>query len=78
MRKRVIILGSSGFIGSWLLKRFSSEGTYEAVGFSSQDCNLLSVPSIQSALSDLNSEDVVILTAAIARIKENSHNSFDR
>ena len=76
MNKRVIILGSGGYIGSWLLKRFLSEKNCEVVGLSSRECDLLSLSSVTSALSDLNRNDVVIVTAAITRLKENTYNSL--
>ena len=72
MKKRIIILGCRGFIGSMLLKKFSADKQYEVVGFSSQECDLLSSASTQRALGRLKKDDVVIMASAITRLKENT------
>src|SRR3989338_998924 len=76
MRKRIIILGKSGFIGGSLFKGFSQNGEYETAGFSSKECDLLSPDSAQKALSDLKKEDIVVMAAAITRTSENTFSSF--
>ncbi len=76
MPKRVIILGASGFIGGWLLKRFLSDSPYTAVGYSSADCNLLSPSSIRKALSSVTPEDVIVMLSCITRLRENSFGSL--
>ncbi|MBI2144014.1 NAD(P)-dependent oxidoreductase [Candidatus Woesearchaeota archaeon] len=76
MGKKVFILGSSGFIGSWLLKRFSSGSLYRAVGCSSADCDLLSPDSVRKALSSVAPDDVMVVLSCITRLKENSHASL--
>lgn len=74
--KRIIILGSSGFIGKWLLEKFSLHSNLEVKGFSSNDCNLLSMDDVRNALSDTTGDDVLIMTSAITRLKENTFNSM--
>lgn len=76
MSKRVIILGANGFIGSGLLKRFKEERDSEVLGFSSQDCNLLSLDSVKKALSNVSGQDVLVLAAAITRSRENTAESM--
>ncbi len=76
MSKRVIILGKSGFIGGWLFKRFSEDKSFKVKGFSSQECNLLSLDSTEHALSDLKRDDIVIMAAAVTRTKENTFAAF--
>ena len=72
MKKRIVILGTNGFIGNWLLKRFSSDQQFSVTGFNAQECNLLSPASTKDALSDLNRNDILIMAAAITRLKDNS------
>ncbi|MBI2549669.1 NAD(P)-dependent oxidoreductase [Candidatus Woesearchaeota archaeon] len=76
MPKKVVILGASGFVGGWLLKRFLSDSPYTAVGYSSADCNLLSPGSIRKALSSVTSEDVIVMLSCITRLRENSFESM--
>lgn len=71
-KKKIIILGSSGFIGGWLFKRFSSIRDYYVVGFSSKECNLLSQDSIKNALSSIKPDDIIIMASSITRLRENS------
>ena len=73
--QRIHILGANGFIGQALHKRFS-EGRYEVRGFSTQTCNLLSIDSIKKSLGDLNLDDVVVIAAAITRLKDNSFDAM--
>ncbi len=74
--KRIIILGSSGFIGKWLFEKFSLCSDLEVKGFSSRDCNLLSIDDARDALSDMTRDDVLIMASAITRLRENSFNSM--
>jgi nucleoside-diphosphate-sugar epimerase len=74
--KRIIILGASGFIGKMIFKKFSLHNNIEVKGFSSQGCNLLLMDDLRRNLSDLTLEDVVIVTAAITRLKENTFDSM--
>lgn len=76
MPKKVFILGASGFVGGWLLKRFLSDSPYKAVGYSSADCNMLSPGSIRKALSSVTSEDVIVMLSCITRLRENSFGSM--
>jgi len=71
MNKRVIILGANGFMGGWLLRRFETRQDH-VLGFSSAECNLLSVQSIESALADISPKDVLIMAAAITRRRANT------
>jgi len=74
--KTIHILGASGFIGSYLLNHLSKE--FNVVGYSSKQCDLLSSDSIHNALSNINKEDIIIISSAITRLKENSFNSLQK
>jgi len=76
MKTKIIILGINGFIGNYIWKYLSLLNNYEVVGYSSQDCNLLSSGLIQRKLSDITPDDVIIMTSAITRLKENSFDSM--
>lgn len=69
---KIYILGAKGFIGGNLLKKFNEDGNYNALGYSSKDCNLLSSESIENALDKSTREDIIIMTSCITRLKENS------
>ncbi len=72
MSQKIIILGSNGFIGSWLTRRFQEDGVFFLKALSSQDCDLLRPESIERSLSDLHRDDILVLASAVARLKENS------
>lgn len=76
MTKEVIILGSNGFIGSRLLKNCSMKTSYEVRGYSREECDLLSLDSINSALPSVTSDYVIIMTSSITRLKDNTYNSM--
>lgn len=74
--ERIIILGSSGFIGARILEKFLLSRNLTVKGFSSNDCDLLSADVVSEILSDLTLGDVLIMASAITRLKENSFNSM--
>jgi len=76
MNKRVIILGAHGFMGWGLFKHFSGEKKIQVKGLSSRDCNLLSPDSIEHALADLNQNDIVVMAAAVTRLRANNFESM--
>lgn len=74
--KRVVILGASGFIGKYLFGKFAQTKGIKTAGFSSKDLDLLSERKLKDKLSGLTSDDILILAAAITRLKENSFSSM--
>lgn len=76
MVKKIIILGASGFIGSYLMKNFSADRTYDVKGYSSKECDLLSSDSMNKALSYVTSDDVIIMASSITRQKDDSFESM--
>ena len=76
MTKKIIILGSNGFIGTNLTRSFSLNPSYEVRGYSSKVCDLLSPKSIENALSGISSDDAIIMASSITRFKENTYNSM--
>lgn len=70
--KRVLILGSDGFIGSRLFEKFSAAGQCRVKGLTLQDCDLLSADSTTKALSDIGGDDAVIITSAVTRLVDNT------
>lgn len=76
MDKRIIILGASGFIGNYVYKSFLSDMIFDVKGFSSKNCDLLSLDQIQNKLSFISKDDVVIMASAITRLRENTFDSM--
>jgi nucleoside-diphosphate-sugar epimerase len=74
--KRLIVLGSGGFIGRRICEVLSSRGDLRVKGLSSRDCDLLSAEKTQEALSDLTPDDALVMASAITRLRENSFNSM--
>lgn len=74
--KKIHIFGANGFIGSNLLKKFNEERKYPTIGYSSKNCNLLSLNAIEKTLTKLTKEDTIIMTSSITRLKENSLESM--
>ena len=72
MTNRIIILGCNGFIGRALWEKLSGDPRREISGFSSADCDLLSIESARRALADRRPDDTIVMTSAITRIKENT------
>jgi UDP-glucose 4-epimerase len=79
MKRKIFILGSNGFIGNWLLRRFSALSKKDCIkGFSSGDCNLLSWKSVKKAFAGCGRRDVVIMCSAISRIRDNSFSAMQK
>lgn len=76
MNKNVIVLGKNGFIGSNIIKCFLSYSSDNVKGVSSQECDLLSLNSIQNNLSFIKGNDIIIMASAITRLKENNFESM--
>lgn len=69
---KIYILGSSGFIGSRIFEYFTKQSFYTTIGYSSINCNLLSMDAIEEALSGISENDIIIMTSAITRLLDNS------
>jgi len=76
--KRVIVLGASGFVGKYLFDEFSKAKELETIGFSSKELDLLSPRDLMGKLLDVTPGDVLIVAAAITRLKENTFNSMSK
>ena len=72
----ITILGASGFIGGSLFNKFSANSKYNVKGYSSQDCNLLSLAAVNKALSSMPADSVVIMASSIPRMKEDSFDAM--
>jgi nucleoside-diphosphate-sugar epimerase len=77
MKSKVVILGSSGFLGSCLYENFSRAGHYEVCGFSRAQLDLTSEESALK-LYNLVGQDAVIIMAASSLAKDKSYHSFHR
>lgn len=79
MRKKIVILGSSGFIGKRLYAQLPGQClSYRVNGFSSKDCNLLNKREVLKVLSSIGPNDTLIIAAAISRLQENTPTSMKK
>lgn len=76
MCRKIVVLGSNGFIGKNLCSYFAANRIDETTGFSSEDCNLLSMDEIWKKLSFVSSQDIIIMTSCITRLRENTFDSM--
>jgi nucleoside-diphosphate-sugar epimerase len=74
--KRIFILGARGFIGKHLLKGFLLDSATIVIGYSSKECDLLSLNSINEALGGVTSDDIIIMVSTINRLSENNLDSL--
>jgi nucleoside-diphosphate-sugar epimerase len=75
---KIHILGSDGFIGSNIFSLFKAEGKYDVVGYTPNECDLLSLRSAENALSKLEKDDVVVMISGITRLIDNSYDSMQK
>ena len=73
MSKQIIILGSSGFIGSNLLRSLMKDNK-KIKGYNSKSLNLLNRKKVKQKLGKLKNKTVLIICSAI--ISKNSINSI--
>jgi len=71
---KIYILSNNGFIGSSIQNYFAQSA--EVIGFSSKECNLIDSEKMNLKLSNITKEDVLIITASITRLVENSYSSM--
>lgn len=71
-RRKIVILGHTGFLGSCLYENFSKETEYEVYGFSSAQIDLLSPVRCRLLADIFDSQTTVIMAAAIIRHKGDS------
>lgn len=72
---KVYILSGSGFIGNRLVELLGQKG-FIVQGFSSKECDLLSLTSVESALVSATRNDAIVFAAAITRLRDNSFAAF--
>ncbi len=72
----IVIFGSSGFIGKYLLKYFDKE--YNVVGLNSNDCNLLIIDEVNKIFDLFNENTIIIFASSIVRTIENSFDSHKK
>jgi len=76
MPRTIFVTGAGGFIGKRLVEKFSRETAENVIGYTSHECNLLSPDAIVAAFSAVTKEDVLIMGAAITRLRENSYDAM--
>lgn len=69
--KRVVVLGSNGFVGSHTVKKLTKEGI-EVLGLSRKEINLLDASATENLLKVLKPEDTLVVVSAIAPCKNNA------
>ena len=74
--KKIIIYGSSGFIGNNLLHFLSEKDEFSVMGYSSQTCNLLNKDQIRFSLNNCDQNTTIIFCSAIGRNIDDSYESM--
>lgn len=75
MLQKIIILGHSGFLGSYLYDNFLKNPQYEVYGFSSAQIDL-SLPEECLKLSDTFDENKILIMAATPLVKKKNFDAF--
>ena len=70
--KRVIVFGSSGFIGSALSRYLPKMQGVDVLGYSSSDCDLLDHQNVANALEICDGQTSLIVCSAISPRREDS------
>ena len=68
MKKRVLILGSTGFVGSNIINLIENDN-YEIVPLERSKCDLLLPSSIEFLQNNIKDKDIIVFMAAIAPVK---------
>lgn len=72
----IVILGNSGFIGSYLFNSLKKNHSVE--GINSKECNLLSEQEVQNYFRNLKDNSIIIFISSIVRTIDNSFNSYEK
>lgn len=72
MKRKIFILGASGFVGKNLYEFLSKNKDYLVKGYSSEDCDLLSYECIENTLKDVSKNSVLVIVSSITLRKEDS------
>ena len=75
--RKIVLLGSSGFIGKNIVEYFKKQER-KVVGFDSKTCDLLDFNLVDRKLDFLSSEDTLVVTSSITRLVENSIESMNK
>jgi GDP-L-fucose synthase len=73
-RKRLLVTGGAGFLGSWLVRRLEAEGCREIVVPRSHDYDLVQEDAVRRLYRDARPEVVVHLAARVGGIGANRAN----
>ena len=73
---KIVIFGSSGFIGTQLEQLLSESFTVPVLGYSSSECNLLNSEQLAEVLSGCGSGTSIILCSGVGRLQEDSRKSL--
>lgn len=74
--KRVLILGSRGFIGKSIVDSLSKGSVFSVCGFSSSEVNLTRKEDVASLRTALKKKSTIVMTSAITPDKNNSLDSM--
>ena len=74
--KKIIVLGSSGFIGKSIVKSFSKNKTETVIGITSSDVDLRDEKQVFANLPGLMRNSVVVMAASITRDRDSSTTSL--
>jgi nucleoside-diphosphate-sugar epimerase len=77
-RKRVVVLGASGFIGSVVFQRLRDAGYGQVIGHSSSTCDLLSPQSVTQAFKDADQNTTVVMCAGVTTWPDVTSESVER
>ncbi|MCP4606633.1 MAG: NAD(P)-dependent oxidoreductase [Proteobacteria bacterium] len=76
MPPKTYILGAGGFLGADLFEKFLRADPMGTIGYKKDECDLLSMESIERALSSVTNNDVIIIVSAVTRSVDNSYESM--
>jgi len=77
-KRKVCVLGASGFIGGRLEEELSKDCAFDVAGYSSKSCDLLSIADVKSLFSSVDRDDAIVIASAITRKQDNSHEAMKK
>ena len=68
MKKRILVIGSTGFVGSSIIELIKNDD-YEIVPLNRSNCDLQKPDSVNFLKDNISNDDILVFAAAIAPVK---------